>query len=384
MQIRSLAAFALGLSLLAQAQTVPVDASVSEAEAQARLEVVRGEIRALTKALQAIESERDDATRSLRELETAIAASIAEVRAIDDQLAAQQEELGALEQRRSELSASLAGQREALAVLLRSAYALGRSEELKLLLQQEDVGEIARVLAYHRYFQRARVERIDDLLANLNQLADVQQAIEAQNAELDATRARSEQEAEALRGQRGDREAMLAELDQKQDDQKARLALMAKDEKGLVELLERLQDVFADIPDRPDGAEPFARLRGQLKMPVKGKVLVRFGGSDESGRRLSGWLIGAPGGTPVEAIARGRVAYADWLKGYGMLLILDHGDGYMSLYGYNDSLRRDVGDWVSAGEIVATSGSSGGQRSAGLYFELRQQGKAVNPQSWFR
>lgn len=384
MQIRILATFALCLSLLAQAQPESSDTSASEQEAQARLQAVRVEIRALAEAVKATDSERGDATRSLRELETAIAASLGEVRAIDEQLAVQQEKLRGLEQRRTELSEKLATQREALAVLLRSAYALGRSEELKLLLQQEDVGEIARVLAYHRYFQRARVERIDDLLADLNQLAEVQLAIERQNAELDATRARSEQEAETLREQRGEREALLAELDLKRDAQQARLALMAKDEKGLLELLERLRDVFADIPDRPDGAEPFARLRGQLPMPVKGKVLVRFGGNDENGRRLSGWLIGAPGGTSVEAIARGRVAYADWLKGYGMLLILDHGDGYMSLYGYNEALRRDVGDWVSAGETIASSGSSGGQRSAGLYFELRHQGKAVNPKAWLR
>lgn len=384
MRMRILAVFALCLALSAQAQPEPEAKSVSEKEAQVKLESVRAEIRALAQDMQATDSERGEATRSLRELETAIAASLGEVRSIDEQLADQQEKLAGLEQRRTELSEKLASQRESLSVLLRSAYALGRSEELKLLLQQEDVGEIARVLAYHRYFQRARVERIDDLLVDLNQLAEVQLAIEQQNAELDATRTRSEQEAETLRGQRGEREAMLAELDKRLDAQQARLALMAKDEKGLVELLASLQDVFADIPKQPDGAEPFAGLRGQLPMPVNGKVLVRFGGNDENGRRLSGWLIGAPSGTPVEAIARGRVAYADWLKGYGMLLILDHGDGYMSLYGYNESLRRDVGDWVSAGETIATSGSSGGQKSAALYFELRQQGKAVNPKSWLR
>ncbi|MGB0133998.1 murein hydrolase activator EnvC family protein [Dokdonella sp.] len=384
MPIRILAALALSLALGAQAQNRPDPASISEKEAQARLESVRAEIRALSQAVQATDNERSEATRALRALETAIADSIGEVRAIDEQLASQKEKLAELEQTRTGLSEKLAAQREALAVLLRSAYALGRSEELKLLLQQEDVGEIARVLAYHRYFQRARVERIDDLLEDLNQLAVVQLAIEQQNLELDATRAQSEQEAEVLRGQRVEREAMLVELDQRLDSQQARLALMAKDEKGLVQLLERLQDVFADIPEQPDGAEPFARLRGQLPMPVDGTVLVRFGGNDTNGRRLSGWLIGAASGTPVKAVARGRVAYADWLKGYGMLLILDHGDGYMSLYGYNDSLRRDVGDWVSAGEIVATTGSSGGQRSAALYFELRNQGKAVNPKSWLR
>ena len=385
MAVRRLAVVALlTLTMLARAETVDPEREVGEKDAQQKLEQVRAHIHELTEALRSTGSERDEATAALRKQETAIAAAAVGLQAIDKQLAEQLAELDALNLQRETLASKLGKQREALAVLLRSAYALGRSEELKLLLQQEDVGAIARVLAYHRYFQRARVDRIDGLLLDLKQLADVQQHIEDKRGELTATRSQRETEVAALQLQRDERARLLADLDVKVKDQQARLALMAKDEQGLLQLLEKLRDVFADIPDKVTGAEPFASLRGRLPMPATGRILTGFGGRDESGRTLSGVLIGSTDGSPVHAIARGRVAYADWLKGYGMLLILDHGDGYMSLYGYNESLRKEVGDWVSSGETIASSGSSGGQKSAALYFELRLKGKPINPKSWLR
>ncbi|HET9031319.1 MAG TPA: peptidoglycan DD-metalloendopeptidase family protein [Dokdonella sp.] len=379
-----LAGLFLAIVMFARAEAQTPTAAVGEKEAQQKLELIRAHIRELAATLRSTRGERDQATEALRKQELAIAAAAADVQAIDAQLAAQLSEMDDLASRRDALATKLGKQREALAVLLRSAYALGRSEELKLLLQQEDVGNIARVLAYHRYFQRARVDRIDGLLLDLKQLADVQQLIEAKRGELTATRSQRETEVAALQLQRAEREALLAKIDATLDDQQTRLALMAKDEKGLLGLLESLRDVFADIPKNLSGAEPFASLRGRLSMPTSGKILTGFGGRDGSGRTLSGVLIGSADGSPVHAVARGRVAFADWLKGYGMLLILDHGDGYMSLYGYNESLRKEVGDWVSAGETIATSGSSGGQKSAALYFELRLKGKPINPKAWLR
>ena len=376
-----------GLLLLAGAHAQPAATKAETAEeavARQKLERVRDDIRALSVELRETGGEKDAAASALREAELAIAGALDELRAIDAELVAGQSELDALERDRSALSTKLKSQREALAELLRSAYALGRNEELKLLLQQEDVDTIARVLAYHRYFQRARMDRIDDLLEDLGQLAEVQKAIASKTAQLNSTRAQRETEVAVLDQRRTQRQAFLAEIDATLDDQRARLALMARDEKAVVGLLERLRDVFADIPRDLDGAQPFASLRGRLAMPVRGQVSTRFGGTDENGRRIDGWLISADSGSEVHAVARGRVAYADWLKGYGMLLILDHGDGYMSLYGYNDALRKDVGDWVAPGETIAVSGASGGQRSPALYFELRLKGEPINPKSWLR
>ncbi len=374
----------LVLAMFARAEAGDPASDASEKQTQQKLEQVRSHIRVLTDELRSTRGERDEATAALRKQEIAIAAAAGEVQAIDAQLSVQTSELDNLDQQRETLAVKLGKQREALAVLLRSAYALGRSEELKLLLQQEDVGSIARVLAYHRYFQRARVDRIDGLMADLGQLAEVQEQIEVKRVELTATRKQRGIEVAALQIQRDERSRLLGELDGQLKDQQARLAIMTKDEKGLLDLLEKLRDVFADIPDKPSGAESFASLRGRLPMPTAGRILTGFGAKDDSGRALSGVLIGSPNGSPVHAIARGRVAYADWLKGYGMLLILDHGDGYMSLYGYNESLRKEVGDWVSAGETIANSGNSGGQKAAALYFELRLKGKPINPKSWLR
>jgi len=282
------------------------------------------------------------------------------------------------------LEAALKTQREALAALLRSAYALGRNEELKLLLQQDDVAAIARVLAYHRYFQRARIGRIDQLSADLQQLAEVQDSIRQKAAELAATRDARSAEGQKLQSERTERAALLEQLDARLKEQGARVAALGKDEQALSELLEKLRDVFADIPKQLSGAEPFASMRGRLAWPLTGKVVVRFGATDDSGRRSSGLLGSAKTGTPVHAVSHGRVAFADWLRGYGLMIIVDHGDGYLSLYGCNETLLKDVGDWVNAGETIATSGASGGQKTPGLYFELRTKGQAVDPRAWLR
>lgn len=382
-------AFAVGVLLLATCVVQAQDddpAARAEQEKQTRVELtrIRTEIAELADQQRATSGEHAEAMRALREQERAIDAALKGVRELDERLVGQQAELDALEVRRSALAKTLETQRESLAVLLRSAYALGRSEELKLLLQQEDVGAIARVLAYHRYFQRARVERIDTLLDDLRQLADVQQAIVAQNTELTASRTQREADLADLQQQRAEREHLLGELDGVLKDQQARLAAMGRNEKGLLELIEKLRDVFADIPKQLTGAEPFASLRGKMAWPAPGKLRTGFGGKDESGRTSNGLQIAAESGTPVKAVARGRVAYADWLTGYGMLLIVDHGDGYMTLYGYNESLLKEVGDWVAPGEAIAQSGASGGQRSPSVYFELRRQGKPVDPKPWLR
>jgi len=150
----------------------------------------------------------------------------------------------------------------------------------------------------------------------------------------------------------------------------------------LLDLLAKLRDIFADIPKHLAGAEPFADLRGRLGWPLHGKLAVRFGSPADGERASQGVLIEAKNGSEVHAVSHGRVVYADWLRGYGLLLIVDHGDGYLSLYGYNETLLKDVGDWVDANEAVATSGDSGGRKAAGLYFELRHDGKPVDPGAW--
>ena len=304
--------------------------------------------------------------------------------ALDDKLAGQQARFDQLNVDRVRLETALKTQRAALGTLLRSAYALGHNEEFKLLLQQDDVAAIARVLAYHRYFQRVQVGQIDKLRGDLKQLADLQDSILVATREFMATRGARDAESKKLDTERGERAQLVAAIDAKLKDQGAYIAALGKDEAALSQLLERLRDVFADIPKQLVGAAPFASARGMLAWPLQGKVVTTFGATDESGRRSSGVLLAARTGVAVHAIAHGRVVFADWMRGYGLLIIVDHGDGYLSLYGCNETLLKDLGDWVDAGATIATSGASGGQKTPGLYFELRANGQPVDPRGWLR
>jgi len=358
--------------------------AAQEHEARQKLDTVRAEIKALAEQQRQTEGERGEAAKALRTKETELAEVAKDVHTLDEKLAAQQADLDKLDAERAKLETALKSQRDALAALLRSAYALGRNEELKLLLQQNDVAAIARVLAYNRYFQRARVGRIDQLSVDLEDLAKVQDSIRTKTAELASTRDARAAEGAKLETERTEREKLVDELDAKLKEQGARAAALGKDEKALASLIEKLRDVFADIPKQLSGAEPFASQRGRLAWPVPGKIARGFGAADESGRKSSGLLIAAKSGTAVHAVSHGRVVFADWLRGYGLMIIVDHGDGYLSLYGCNETLLKDVGDWVNAGETLATSGASGGQKTPGLYFEVRAKGQPVDPKAWLR
>ena len=376
---------AAALACVAHAQDAPdPQRAAQEQETRRKLDAVRAELKALAEQQRAAGGERDEAARALRDKELALAAVARDVQALDAKVAAQQARLDELDAEKAKLDRTLAVQRYALGGLLRSAYALGHGEELKLLLQQDDVAAISRVLAYHRYFQRAQVEQIEHLLGDLRRLDEVQAQIRSASAELAASRDARNAEGQRLDAERAARAGLLVELEAKLKDQAARIAALGRNEAELGNLLERLRDVFADIPKELAGDAPFATQRGRLRWPLQGKVVTAFGAADESGRRSSGLLLAAKTGSAVHAISHGRVAFADWLRGYGLLLIVDHGDGYLSLYGCNETLLKDVGDWVDAGETIATSGASGGQKAAGLYFELRAKGQAVDPRGWLR
>ncbi len=389
---RAVRALAVALALIAALGTLSPaladnpaqERAARETEAERKLAQVRARIAELTETRRALEGERGDATRILREADQAVDRESRALREVEARIAEQEAELARLESERQSLAARLGTQRKALATLLRSAYALGRHEQLKLLLAQDRIESLARVLAYHRYFQRDRMARIDGLMQELAALAEVVLQVQAQRLTLDASRTAQAAQLADLEGRREERRAVLAELEARFKDTDSRLLALGRDEQALVDLLERLRDIFADIPDRLDAAQPFAQRRGRLGTPITGPTLVGFGGTLPDGRTSHGWLIEAEGGAAVRAVAHGRVAFADWLKGYGLILILDHGEGWMSLYAQNDSLQREVGDWVDAGDVLASAGSSGGQSGTALYFELRRGGRPVDPRGWFR
>ncbi|HLS83497.1 MAG TPA: peptidoglycan DD-metalloendopeptidase family protein [Arenimonas sp.] len=376
----------LALALLLAAPAVPAqdDRAQEESRAQQRLEALRGQIKAMTAEQRAAEGERGQATRSLREADARVSEAVRALRRTEAGIATREQELRALEKEQSLLETGLSEQREALATLVRSAYALGRHEQLKLLLAQDRMADLARVLAYHRYFQADRQQRIAGLVAELRELADVARRIEEQRQGLEAARQQQQAELAGLEAERGERAAVLAKLETGFKDRAARLAALGRDQKAVQAMLERLRDAVADIPRQVDDTRPFASRRGQLPRPLDGRVLAAFGGRLPDGRGSEGWLVAGTAGADVRAVAPGRVAFSDWLKGYGLLAIVDHGDGWMSLYAFNDALLKDVGDWVRTGEPLATVGSSGGQGRPALYFELRRDGKPQDPKPWLR
>lgn len=356
--------------------------AAEEAQAKRKLESVREQIRKITDEQRHTNAEKSAATDALRDQELKISATAKQLRALDEQLADERHKLDDLVAMRALLDIKLKDQREALAALIRSAYAMGGDAQLRLLLEQDDIDKVGRMLAYYGYFKRARVSQIDGLLADLGSLAQVHTQIERQNAALKQSRDERADQATQMQIERDTRNRLVLALDAKLETQSQRIAQLSRDEKGLLDLLAKLRDIFADIPAQVNNARPIETLRGRLPWPVRGKIVAGFGASDNADQSNQGVLIAASIGQQVRAVAHGRVVYADWLRGYGLLLIVDHGDGYLSLYGGDETLLKDVGDWVDAGDVIATSGDSGGRKTPGLYFELRHQRKPLDPMRW--
>ena len=345
---------------------------------------MRSEQRKLEADREAVRGEIGTVTRAIRDADLALAQAASELRAVEREVARGETELARLDLREAALERGLAAQRAAVAALLRSAYVLGRYDELKLVFAPESIGDVTRLLAYHRYLQRDRVRRIETIARGLAELATVRSALDATRAALDTDRAERLARRTALDAERRRQRDQLVALESGLADRAARLAALGKDERALLGLLEKLRDAIADIPKQLAGAEPFASLRGNLAWPLRGALLAGFGSKSDDGRVREGVLIGAEQGAKVAAVAHGRVAYADWLKGYGLLSIVEHGDGFMTLYAHNESLLRDVGEWVAAGDEIATAGASGGSEEPGVYFELRRDGQPVDPAAWLR
>ena len=385
-----------GVVSLAPAQTpTPAQRAQRQAATQKQLTALRGQIQSLSEEQRKLEGEKNAAARELREIDGRVSQSQRRLRETEARIAAQEAELVRLQGRQQGLERSLAAQRAELAQLLRSAYAMGRHEQLKLLLEQGRMSDLARALAYHRYFQQQRKEDIGRLTQELKTLADVSEQVRATTLELQAARAQQRGELDAIAGQRRERGKLVSSLDAQYRDRESRIKALGRNEKATVALLERLRRLMEQSAKPPTrtpaapGTRPAtpsdARVPiGPLNLPLSGNVLAGFGGTMPDGHRSQGLLIAGNAGAEVRAVSAGRVAYADWLKGYGLLLILDHGNGWMTLYAFNDTLLKNVGDSVRAGEAISTVGSSGGQGRPALYFELRRNGQPQDPRSWLK
>jgi septal ring factor EnvC (AmiA/AmiB activator) len=342
---------------------------------------VRKEIKELESRLARETARRDEGARALRavELETAAATrKLAEVRA---QLRVQQAAQRTVGEQTNQANRRLDSERAALGQQVRVSYMTGRDELFKLLLSQENPASLGRMLVYYDYYNRARSARIGAVSAEVGQLQELGATTERVRLDLAALETAQASEVGSLGRAREERGKVVADLDAGIKDAGSAMAKLRAEERRLAELVTQLSELMAGFPVDTD--HPFGSLNGKLAWPVQGRVTGAYGQPRDGGPvKWNGVLLDVKAGTPVRAVYHGRVAFADWLPGLGLLIIVDHGGGYMSLYGHNEALLKEPGDWVEPGEAIAQVGDTGGQARPSLYFEIRQNGDPVNPQPW--
>lgn len=407
------------------------------AQTQQQIEATRKDIAELQKSLGKLQAEKSGVQKELRTTETEMGKLEKQVEALQKELKKTEGELERLDGEKAKLQAARIEQQRLIAIQARAAYQSGRQEYLKLLLNQQNPEKFARTLTYYDYLSQARLQQLKNFNQTLQQLASVEKDINLQQVQLLVQQGNLDSQRADLDKVRKERQAALAKLsDQyKQGDQK--LQSRQQDQEDLAKVLKTIEETLArqareaeearqkallaaqeaekrrqreaqaaatreapppvpQAPRAPTGplvsssgesfGGAFASARGKLPWPVDGRLLARYGETrgDDARTKWDGVMISASAGSQVHAVHGGRVVFADWLRGAGLLVILDHGNGYLSLYGHNQTLLKSAGDVVKAGDAIATVGTSGGQSTPALYFAIRQQGKPTDPTQWCR
>ncbi|NVJ59058.1 MAG: peptidoglycan DD-metalloendopeptidase family protein [Gammaproteobacteria bacterium] len=358
-------------------------ASNKSQETKQQLEQIKGQIKTVQDRLSGQRKEYGSATRQLKNTEQKINSAAKILRATQRQISEQTRSLMTNQTKQKQLQKDLKQHKQLLAQQMQSAYSSGRQQYLKLLLNQEDPEKLGRMLAYYDYLNRARTNSMRQLGDTLVQLAEVKQSIEDSIKKLSVLEKSQLQEQKRLLSLKEQREREVKNLARNIASNDKKLSNLRENEEELESLLRQMQKALREII-KEQNLEGLKKVKGKLTWPIKGRVSLNYGERINRDIRSNGIRISAPEGKEVAAVFHGRVVFSDWLRGFGLLVIIDHGDGYMSLYGNNQSLFKDVGDWVEAGEMISTVGQSGGQASPGLYFEIRHQGKARNPKQWIR
>ncbi len=373
-----IACCALAVTVLAPA---PCAAEETTRIKEQELAEVREKISRLKKEMDARAAERDRVTADLQAAEVRISEQRLQLQELERQQRFSERRKQELETRLGELRQLLDREARLLADQVRAAYVNGTQERLRLLLNQQDPAELGRQLAYFRYlsdFRGANIARMTGHLEEASRLRDEVAAEEARLARL--ARSRYAELTELNSAQEARRE-LLAALQQRLQAEGAEMERLAAQEQDLARLLAELTSILSDYPITSE--ESFSQLKGSLTWPVAGQLLHEFGQPRGTGGiNWNGVVLTAPRGREVRTVYHGRVVFADWLAGMGMLVIVDHGEGYLTLYGYNESVLANAGDWVAPGDVIATVGNSGGQQQAGLYFEIRKGTQPVNPRGW--
>jgi murein hydrolase activator len=386
-RLASLALAALLLSLATPTTPAPGTGASERSEADARraeeqLQAVKAEIERVTREVSAEQVERDRLTRELRSAELSVGKAWHSLGDLRRERAEDAARRAALATEKRDRETQLDQSRGALAGQMRTAYLIGRQEPLKLLLNQEDPALAGRMFVYYSYFGHARAGQIRLIADDVARLSELQSELEAQDQKLAALEKAQRAELADLEEARERRGVVLANLEATSHTRAQNLQRLRSQQSGLEKLVRELRAAMERFP--VEGNDAFTRLRGKLAWPVSGRLVARFGDARAGGVHWDGVLVETERGTPVKAVCQGRVIYADWLPGLGLLAIVDHGDGYLSLYGHNERLYKAAGEQVATGDTIAAAGDSGGSSRPELYFEIRKGGKPVDPRPWFK
>jgi len=379
----------LGFAFLAAAFIAPVPLGAqtnsvqsSEADYQRSLKTLKTQMGSLGKELNRAKGDRGALQNELQTAEQSIGKLNRTLTQTQKKQDTQTRKLHQLRNQRTSLRSDKKAQESHISEQIRAAYKLGQQGNIKLLLNQEAPEDLSRILRYYDYFLEARAEKLDAYRHTLHELDQLEPKIEHESQALGKTKQALLLQRKALNTNQDQRKTVLARLSKTIKTKDAKLKKLSQDQNRLQQLLQKVATAIANLPVK--GVSVRKKL-GALNLPVSGKIAQSFGAPRADGKmRWNGLLITAAEGSDVSAIHHGQVVFSDYLKSYGLLLIIDHGNGYMSLYAHNQSLLRDTGDWIEAGEVIAAVGNSGGQSRTGLYFELRHKGKPINPVNWFK
>lgn len=399
--------------LVLSSLAAPALADDSKAQTEQQLEATRQEVQELKKLLEQLQREKSQVQQQLRQTETEAGNLERQIRELRREAGENQQQLDELERQKKKIDESRREQQRLIGLQARAVYQSGGAEPLKLLLNQQDPATFSRTLTHYEYLNRARLEQLADYARTREQLVELERQQHTRREALVRQQQVLAQRQARLAEVRKERQQVLARLESTRSDRTARLQERQREQAELQQVLKTIEQTLArrareaeqerqrqlarrqapddEAPWLSNAATryyggPFDQARGKLPWPVQGRLIARFGAprGEDSRTTWDGVLIGANAGQPVRAVHGGKVVFAEWLRGAGLLLILDHGGGYLSLYGHNQSLLKQAGDIVAAGDTIATVGSSGGQSGPALYFAIRQQGRPSDPAQWCR
>lgn len=347
------------------------------------LKAVKKEIAKQKNTIKAVSKKRQALTAQLKKDDLAIGKVAKAINRTDALLKVTDKKLSQLAKQKRKFQLQKRKQELILAEQLRAAYTAGEHDYVKMLLNQENTAEVQRNISYYQYLNKARMKEIDSFQATLDKLLKVAAEYERQAERLNTLKIKQKQQKANLQKNKQSRKQTLKALRKELLTSQQQLAKLEQEETNLKDAISRAAAAAAR-KNRPAKLDGLAKLKNKLSWPVKGKMRHKFGTKKQGYLRWKGVLIQAPVGKQVKAIHGGTVLFSDWLKGYGLVTVVDHGKGYMSLYGHSQALLKNVGDTVAPGEAIALVGQSGGQAQTGLYFEIRYKGKAINPAAWCR